>query len=202
MKTHSYRENTIALFEFLKHHTPERIFSDLHHLQVIFDYKDFHIIAFPEVFVAASQNKYDEIISAEFKPIHSAFQPSKDDKLMFQNKAIDHLWILRTILYFTDYIPFNSEAEAVGEETNPILADLMKKSPGRYEEVVCHQKSTEAERANKEFANLVDAGIMLEIDRQLLMCFAWCNGFCIVGDVMSLDKIKEEVAPFYEFIEI
>ena len=125
MKTHSYRENIIALFKFLKHHTPERIFSDLHHLQVIFDYKDFHILGFPEVFVASSQNKSDEIISAEFKQIDSVFQPSKHDKLMFQNKAIDRLWILRTLLYFTDYT-LNSEAEAVinleiETETNQII---------------------------------------------------------------------------------
>ena len=206
MKTHSYRENTIALFKFLKYHTPERIFSDLGY-QVIFDYKDFHVLAFPEVFVAASQNEWDEVISAKFKRIDSSFQPSKHDKLMFQNKAINRLWILRTMLYFTDYTPWNSETEAVRDfevetETNRVIADLISKTTGRHEEVVCHPKSKEAERVNKEFANLVEAGIMLEIDRQLLMCFAWCNGFCIVGDVMSLDKIKEEVAPFYEFIEI
>ncbi len=201
MKTHSYRENTVALFKLLKHHAPEGIFSD-GQCQVVFDYKDFHIIAVLDVLVAASQNKSDEIISVEFKQIDSAFQPRKHDKLMFQNKAIDRLYILRTMLYFTDYIPFSSEAEAVNGETNPILADLMKESPGRYEEVVCHPKSTEAESVNKEFANLVEAGIMLEIDRQLLICFAWCNGFCIVGDIISLDEIEKEIAPFYEFIEI
>ena len=105
MKTHSYRENTVALFEFIKHNTPERIFCD-RHCQVIFDYENFHIIAFPDVFVAASQNEFDEIISAEFKQIDSAFQPSQHDKLMFQNKAVDRLFILRTMLYFTDYVPF------------------------------------------------------------------------------------------------
>ena len=121
---------------------------------------------------------------------------------MFQNKAIDRLWILQTMLYFTDYIPFDSEAEAIGDKTNPILVDLMKECPGRYEEVVCHPESEEAKGMNQEFANLVEAGIMLEIDRQLLMCFAWCNGFSIVGDIMSLDKIEKEIAPFYKFIEI
>ena len=201
MKIHFYNKKHNALFKFLKHHQPERIFSDRHY-QIIFDYKDFHIIAIPEVFIAASQNKYDEIISAEFKSVDSVFQPSTHEELIFQNKAIDRLWILRIMLYFTDYIPFDSEAEAIAEETNPILADLMKKSPGRYEEVVCHPKSEEAKGVNQEFANLVDAGIMLEIDRQLLMCLALCNGFCIVGDIMCVDEIKQEVAPFYEFVEI
>ena len=110
------------------------------------------------------------------------------------------------MFYFTDRIPFNSEAEALGfkleTEIDRIIADIMRKTTSGYEEVVCHPKSTEAERVNQEFANLVEAGIMLEIDRQLLMCFALCNGFCIVGDTMPLDKIKEEVAPFYESIEI
>lgn len=57
------------------------------------------------------------------------------------------------------------------------------------------------DQSNKKQANLVEAGIMLEIDRQLLICFAWCNGFCIVGDVMSVDEIEKEITPFYEFIE-
>ncbi len=43
---------------------------------------------------------------------------------------------------------------------------------------------------------------MLEIDDKLLMCFAWNNGFWVVGRTMSLDELKEEVAPFYEFVEI
>jgi hypothetical protein len=60
----------------------------------------------------------------------------------------------------------------------------------------------EAENVNKDFANLVDAGVMMEIEGKLLMCFAWNNGFHVVGRIMSLDELKEEVAPFYEFIEL
>ena len=48
----------------------------------------------------------------------------------------------------------------------------------------------------------IDTGIMLEIEQQLLMCFSWSNGYYIVGDVMSLDYIKEEIACNYEFIQI
>ncbi|MDJ0571070.1 MAG: hypothetical protein QNJ53_18760 [Pleurocapsa sp. MO_192.B19] len=189
MKTLLYKEDTITLFKFLKCQTPKYIYSD-GHCQVIFNYQNFHIIAFPEDLIAASQNKFDEIIRVKFEYIDSAFQPKEYDKLLFHGKAIDRLYILRTILYFTDHVLYNSEAEALGDfeiETgiDRVLADMMRKSTGGHDEVVCHPKSEEAKNVDKEFSNLVDAGIMLQIDNKLLMCFAWDNRFCIVG------KIKE-----------
>lgn len=206
MKTLFYKENTIALLQFLKSQMPKRIFSD-QHCQVIFDYTNFYIAAYPEVSVAASQNKGDEIINAKFEHINSAFQPNEYDKLLFHNNVINRLWILRTMLYFTDLTFFNSEAEAVGDfqietKTDRILADIIRKSTSGHDEVVCHPKSTEAESVNRDYANLVDAGIILEIDDKLLMCFSWNNGFGIVGETMLPNELKDEIIPFYEFLEI
>ena len=201
-----YKENTLALFDFLKRHPPERVFSD-EYMQIVFDYENFHIIAFPEDFAAASQNKSDEIINAKFERVDSVFQSTGDDKLLFQNKEISRLWILRTLLYFTDHIIYSSEAEALGDfeiksETDNAIADILRQTTGGHEEVVCHPKSDEAKSVNKEFANLVDAGIMMEINGKLLMCFAWNNSFQVVGRIMSLDELKEEVVASYEFVEL
>ena len=206
MKTLLYEKSTITLFYFLKHQTPKSIYSD-GYLNIIFGYRTFHINALPEYFDAASQNKYDEIIRAKFEYINSAFEPKEYHQLLFQGKTISRLWILRTLLYFTDHVLFNSEAEALGDfqvktKIDRVIADMMRKSTGGHSEVVCHPKSTEAESVDKKFSNLVDAGIMLEIDSKLLMCFSWDNGSCVVGNVMSPEKIKEEIVPSYEFIEI
>ncbi len=206
MKTFFYQENTIDLFKLLKHQTPQRIFSNQFD-RVVFDYVDFHVAASPDVFTAASQHEYDEVINADFQRINIAFQPNEDDLLLFENNAIKRLWILRTIIYFTDFTFFSSEAEALQgldltNKTDRVLADLILKTPGSYEQIVCHPQSKEAEGINKEFANLIDAGIMLEIDNKLLMCFSSHNGFGIIGRTMSPDEIKEDVTPFYEFIEV
>lgn len=206
MKTLNYGENTLELFRYLKQHTPERIFSDEHYC-VVFDYGDFHVTATPEDFVAASQNDSDEAIQAKFERVDSTFQPRGGEKVLFQRKAINRLWILQTLLYFTDHVLFTSEAEALGDfkiesETDKAMADIMRKTTGGHDEVVCHPKSAEAGGVNKEFADLVDAGVMFEIDGKLLMCFSWNNGFWVVGKIMPLDELKEEVAPFYEFVEM
>ena len=206
MKTFSYAEDTVTLFRFLKHHPPDRIYTDKF-CQVIFDYGHFHFVAEPDAFRGVSQDKDCEVILADFKRINAVFQPSADYELMFQDKAIDRLWILQTLLCFTDYVVFNSEAEAlenfeVKTKADEIIANLIKKSSRAREQIVCHPDSEEAKGVNREFANLIDAGIMLEIDSQLLMCFPWCNSFGVVGDIMSIDEIKKEVAPFYKFIEI
>ncbi len=206
MKTLFYNENTIALLRQLKRNAPERIFSD-EYCCVVFDYGDFHITATSEDFDADTQNDSDEAIAAKFERIDSPFQPNNGYKLLFQGKAIDRLWILRTLLYFTDHILFNSEEEAlanfeIDSETDKAIADILRKTTGGHEEVVCHPKSAEAEKVNKDFANLVDAGVMLETEGKLLMCFAWNNGYQVVGRTMSPDELKERVAPFYEFIEV
>ena len=205
MNVLAYGENTIELFELLKRQTPKRIFSD-EHMQVVFEYRDFHISAFPEDFAAASQNDSDEMINANFERVDSSYQPNEHDKLLFQNKAVSRLWILRTLLYFTDHVLYKSEAEALGDfevksKTDNAIADLLRQTSGGHDEVVCHPKSDEAQSVNQEFANLVDAGVMLEIDGKLLMCFSWSNGYWVVGKIMSLDELKE-VVPCYEFVEI
>ncbi|MEM8830143.1 MAG: hypothetical protein AAGE96_12410 [Cyanobacteria bacterium P01_G01_bin.19] len=206
MKTLLYEKSTITLFEFLKRQTPKNIYSD-GYLNVIFGYRTFHINALPEYFDAASQNKNDEIIRVRFEYIDSTFEPKEHHQLLFQGKTISRLWILRTLLYFTDHVFYNSEAEALGDfqvktKIDRVIADIMRKSAGGHDEIVCHPKSIEAESADKKFSNLVDTGIMLEIDSKLLMCFSRDNGSCVVGNVMSLEKIKEEIVPLYEFIEI
>ncbi len=205
MNVLAYEENTIALLKLLKRQTPERIFSDEHN-QVVFDYRDFHIAAFPENLDAASQNEFDEMINAKFERVNSTYQPNEHDKLLFQNTAISRLWILRTLLYFTDHVLYNSEAEALGDfeiksETDNAIADLLRQTSGGHEEVVCHPKSDEAKSVNQEFANLIDAGVMFEIDGKLLMCFSWKNGYWVVGKIMSLEELKEVVS-CYEFVEI
>ena len=206
MKTFCYGENTIDLFKLLKLHTPDRIFSDGNY-QVIFDYIDFYIIANPEVYAAASQNKSDEVIKTRFQRIDSEYQPHEHDELIFQNRTVNSLWILRTMLYFTDHVVYNSETAAlrnleIQTETNLVIANLMDKSTGGHSEVVCHPQSTEAKSANPEFANLVDAGIMLKIDNQMLLCFSSHNGFGVFGNTMSPNKIEEDITPFYELIEV
>ncbi len=103
MKIFSYKEEALTLFKLLKSHTPDRIFSD-EICRVVFDYQDFHIVASLDILKAASQNKWDEVIITEFKRIDSAFESNWQDLLIFQNKAIARLWILRTILYFTNDI--------------------------------------------------------------------------------------------------
>ena len=192
MKTFFYQGNTIDLFKLLLRQPPQSIFSD-EFIRVVFDYIDFHILVSPkDDDIPASQVEYDEAIKADFQYINSVYKPHEQDLLLFENNTIDRLWILQTMLYFTDTdeIFYHGKANSVHEFT------------GGHGEYVCHSQSKEAKGVNKEFANLIDAGIMLEIGSKLLMCFSYHNGFGIVGKVMSPNEIKEDIMPFYELIEI
>ena len=200
MKTFSYDRDTVAVFEFLKDNLPHRIYTNKFE-RVVFDYGNFHFIAEPDAFRGVSQDEGCEVLLADFKRIDSMFQPSIHDELMFKDKAIARIWILRTLLYFTEDAPFDRKAEAL-KEPHPVIANLIRTSSTAHEEIICHPDSEEAKSINREFANLVDAGIMLEIDGQRLMCFSWGNGFGIVGNTMSIDELEAEVVPEYKFIEV
>ena len=205
MKTLAYDEDTLDLLNSLKRQTPKRITSDEY--SVSFDYGDFHIVASPEDFEAASQNDFDEVIRVKFERVDSSLQLGELEKVLFQNTAIDRIWILRTVLYFTNHETYNSEEEALGDfqiesETDEILAETLRKCTGGHQEIVCHPTAAKDEKIDPEFSNLVDAGIMLEIDEHHLMCFSHNNSFFSVGRVMSVDELKTDVIPYYEFVEI
>lgn len=206
MKTLLYEKNTLKLFKKLLNNPPIRIYSDEFY-HVGFDYGESHILATPEDFVANSQNESDEAIAIKFVEENSAYVVSKDEKLIFKNAPITRLWIMRTLLYFTDHVTYKNKEEAIAnmseeEKNDEILGGILSESTGGHEEIVCHPKSLEAKEVDEKYSNLVDAGIMMEIDKKYYICCSLFNGFSAHAQILSLQELKEDIANQYEFIEV
>ncbi|MDQ3713835.1 MAG: hypothetical protein M3388_16670 [Acidobacteriota bacterium] len=205
MQTFLYDEKTLELFRYLKSHTPKRIFFDEFY-KTIFDYGKNHILAMADEFEAVSQNNNDLVRKFEFTGVDIACVPDKNEHPMFSDAPINRLWILRTLLYFTDHeIYENAEQATAGlpneTETDKAIWQITSNATGGHEEVVCHPKSEEVAEVNKDFANLVDVGVVLELDGKFLGCFSYFNSFTATGEIASLKEL-EEIAECYEFIEV
>ncbi len=206
MKKFLYEKNTLELFEKLLTIPPKRIFSDEFY-HVGFDYGESHILATPEDFAANTQNESDEAIAIKFVEDNSEYTADENEKLIFENTTITRIWIMRTLLYFTDHITYKNKEETLSnmteeEKNDEILGDILSKSKGGHEEIVCHPKSSEAKEVNEEHSNLVDAGIMLEIDKKYYICCSIFNGFSAHAQILSLQELKDDIANYYEFIEV
>lgn len=205
MQTFLYDENTLELLKHLLRQPPKRIFSD-EFMEVVFDYGNFHIIAFPEDFAAASQNDTDEAIRIKFTRLDSVFVPRENERVLFENALINRLWILRTLLYFTDHVTYESKEQAIAgllneTETDKKILEVLENVTGGHDEVVCHPKGEVAAQVNKDFANLIDVGVALEINDKCFVCFSQNNSFSAKGQIVSLEEL-EEIAGCYDFIEV
>ena len=198
MQTISYDRGTLTILGQLKSSAPHRIFLEDSYC-LTFDYGSFHVVARPVPITARTQNDSNEAIIVQFERIESAFQSTDGDNILYEGKSIDRLWILRTFLYFTDYVPLSPKVRPFRLETSPFIADTCT---GIHYEIACHPLCSEAQGIDKRFANLVDTGIALKIDGEYLLCFAQNNSFTVVGRVMSEERLREEVAPCYEFIDV
>jgi hypothetical protein len=206
MQTFLYDEKTIELFRRLKSLPPKRILSDEFY-HVGFDYGESHVMATPKDFLAASQNGDDEAITIEFLEVQSPYKIHESERVIFENPIISRVFILRTLLYFTDHVTYKSKDEALAkmtdeEKADKVLSKILSETTGGHEEIVCNPQSKEAAEVNPNFANLVDAGVLLEIDGKCLGCFSNFNGFSAGGQMWTYEEISKDIVPYYEFIEV
>jgi hypothetical protein len=204
-----YDEKTKEGFRRLKNHPPSRVFVEkfLPSFHVCFDFGKHHILATPRDYPAATQNKFDEVIRIEFDEVDSPYHPQESEQVVLDNPSIRKVFVLRTVVYFSNEVTYKNRSEAVSrmneeEKSDPILSKLLSEATGGHEEIVCNPGSDEIATLNTRFTNLVDSGILLETDQGYLTCFSNGNGFNAGGHRWNRSQVVEELMPYYELIEI
>lgn len=213
MRKYIYKENEIELIRHLRNNTPEKIWHNF--VFYVFDYGNYHLILECVGKQAKSQNKSDEAIVAELTRREEKYVPNEHSKLICKNKPIDNIYIVRTFLYFSDFRNFSKPEKIANRikykvksfikgKREPI--DIIKSGiTGIGTEYICHPKSKEAKKVDLNFANLLDVGLLIEIENKYLRCFLQSNGF---GFHIWKDKYFYETAELkedtelYEFIKI
>ena len=85
------------------------------------------------------------------------------------------------------------------------IGNLISQAKGGCEEVTCHPKSEEAQRIDPKYSNLIDCGLLLQIDGKCLKAFIENNGFGFHKQndefFFRIDDLKD-IAGQYELIKI
>ena len=114
------------------------------------------------------------------------FIPGPNAKLVCENRKVEELYIVRVFLYFTTFREFSKVEKLfnrakqkvkslVTGKTDP-MADILSQTIGGCEEITCHPKSDEAKKIDPRYSNLIDCGLLLQIDRKCLKAFVQNNG--------------------------
>jgi hypothetical protein len=213
LREYIYKENEIELIRHLRNNTPKKIWYNF--MFYVFDYGNYHLTLECVDKQAKSQNKSDEAIVAELTRKNERYIHDEHSKLICENKPIDNIYIVRTFLYFSDFRNFSKPEKIanrikykvksfINGKREPI--DIIKSGiTGMGTEYICHPKSKEAKKINLNFANLLDVGLLLEIENKYLKAFLQSNGFGfhIWKDkyFYETDALKKD-NELYEFIKI
>jgi len=175
------------IIQRLKNSEPKRIWTEF--VKVIFEFDKYYIEleCVPEI--ASSQNKGDEAMRVKILEIDNKYNPTQNAKVIVENKQIKDIKSVRTFLYFTDSITEPAKVKKNDSKWNKMLSKIagIRKSEiekllegttsSYHDEILCKPNSEESKKAKGEFSNLIDVGIILEIEDKFLPAFVQGNGY-------------------------
>ena len=208
-----YNDNDLEIIRFIKNNPPKRIWYE--YLSYVFEYESFYFTIEIQDEKADSINDYDEAIIGKITKISNEFQSSEYYTLICENKRIEELYVVRTFLYFTPIKYLSkltifknkiiNKIKSFFTKRNDILQKLLAETIGGCEEITCHPNSEQAKKVQKEYSNLLDCGLLLNIEGKYLKVFVESNGygFYILNEkyFFDLDEIKD-IPQQFELIKI
>ena len=210
---YTYTNSEIEFARHIKLYSPQNIWWDF--ATYVFDYGDFYFQIECVSELAATQNKSDEAIIGRFSKHFQPFVPGGHMKLICQDKNIEELYIVRVLLYFTTYSEYSKTKLLLNQVKqrlkslltgkNDPVGELLSKSIGGCEEITCHPKSDDAKNVDPNYSNLIDCGLLVQIDGKYLKAFVERNGFGFDSwndnFFLTIDEIKE-ISSRYELIKV
>ncbi|WP_194851470.1 hypothetical protein [Nonlabens antarcticus] len=182
-----FNEEEKNIITELANSKPRRIWLEF--IKIIIEFDDYYISleCIPEI--AASPNSCDEVMTMEIKKINEIYTTSKNAKLLIRRGLITNLKIVRTLIYFKEPISNPTEIKKEKSRWDRMVGKISGLGKSRiekmfegmdsvfYEYIVCHPLSEEANELDCEDVNLVDVGILFQIQGQFAPLFMNGNSF-------------------------
>jgi hypothetical protein len=209
MKKFLFNENDKVLISELKESKPIRIWSE--YIRIIFEFQNDYIELKCQDEVAESINDADEAIVCKIRKRNIKYTKSNNSELIVKDKRIADIKIVRTLLYFTkskkiEPIPYNKNSfkarlkKLITGEDDVISEMLAMPSTG-HDKIVSNPQLFDNKMP--EFYNLVDVGLLIEIDDKYFQPIIKDNeyGFTDIGrkPFLSKDEVNMELKN-YELI--
>ena len=213
MREYIYGNQEIKLIQHLLNNTPEKIWYNF--VYYIFDYGSYHLRPDCMSEQAKTQNDYDEAIIAELSRKDEKYDPNEHSVVVCENKSIENIYIVRAFLYFSTFRNYTKSEKLSNRfsyklksffklKTEP-LDKIISETTGVGAEYVCHPKSEEVNDVDLEYSNLLDVGLLIEIENRYLRAFLKNNGFGFhirkEKYFFETDDLKEDVEQ-YELIKV
>lgn len=213
MKKFLFGKEELEIINHLLVVPPKKIWWNF--ISYTFDYDNYHISLECESKDAATQNSWDEAIVGSLYRKESPYIPTKGSHLVCKNKTITNIFIVRTFLYFSVFKDFSKTEKLLNKakylfkslikRNKDPLDNILSETTGSGAEYICQPKSKQAERVNPNFSNIIDLGLLLEIDGKFLRAFVETNsfGFHIWDDEYLFNKDEAITnSELYEFINV
>ena len=127
-----------------------------------------------------TQNDDGEALPIGIDELPSFEKYEKRMEIFSENIKIDDIWVLRTLLYFSDFRP--TIHQYINENINydvtgvKAIEELMRMSTGGYSEFLANPESDEAQRQlNNRFTNLMDAGLIFKTNAGCITYYSLYN---------------------------
>jgi hypothetical protein len=198
MKKFLFNDNDKVLINELKNSTPIRIWSE--YVRVVFEFQNNYIELECQDEIAESINDSDEAIICIIRKHNIKYLKSSSSKLIAENKKISDIKIVRTVLHFTkskkiEPIPhnknsFKSRLKKFITGEDDIISEILSMPSTGHSEIVSNPKSIKNNMP--EFSNLIDVGLLIEIDNQYFQPIIKDNGYGFTGIGRKPFLSKEE----------
>jgi hypothetical protein len=194
------QEDLIALLQ-LRGSRARRITSDSF-CTFWFDLGDRHLVAAVEEFVPLSQNERDEALAV--RPRWNPGHCQVEGKVLFENASIDDVFVVRTVLWFTDHVRFESAQQALAglpaptTNTDRKLHEIVAGSSGGHEECVSNPANVSS--LTVPVANLVDVGFVAVVNGRSLACFTQANAYLRQTDFV--DQLAHDFSECYQLVPL
>ena len=198
MKKFLFNNNDQVLINELKNSTPIKIWSE--YVKIIFEFKHSFIELECKGEKAESINNSDEAIICIIRKQNNKYKKSNGSELITENKKLNDIRIVRTVLHFTkskkiEPIPhnknsFKSRLKKFITGEDDIISEILSMPSTGHSEIVSNPKSIENNMP--EFSNLIDVGLLIEIDNQYFQPIIKDNGYGFIDIGRKPFLSKEE----------
>lgn len=206
----TYKKPELEIARYIKLNPPTKIWRNF--VSYTFDYGNFYFQLVSECEEASTPNKPGEAIVGQLTKHLKPFHPNDNTELVCDNKKVEEVYIVRTFLYFSAFHSYSKTEQLLNRakykvksilfKTDPVNA-LTAKATGYGESYVCHPNSEEAKKVNAPYSNIIDCGLILQIDGNFLFAFVQSNGYGFpIWNNKNFHSFKdlEEIAEQYELI--
>jgi len=192
MKKKLYNDSAIQIFKEMLGIPIQALHYNA--IEAILSFPDFYIKLTNTDDLALSQNPRDEICYTEVQKIDGKYNETISNQLQIPCSTVTDILIAETVLYFTDHQTFSLSGKIFrhvqyflkklfhwvcfsSDSIDLKLEKILAGTIGGHEECVINPISNQLDMVDMQYANHVDAGIVLFFEDKCLPCFSAQNGF-------------------------